>query len=153
MKYDPKSPASRRHLAAVLLQSLEDKGFIEEYNNPNALRRERVFYYPITSRPGMRVVIYSSLEGDIARESGKDAIRVALLYRSSRDNQERGIAREIRVNRTGEIQDVVARTFQRAHDAYMKAKNPERCPKCGAPFFTSKQGNQVCAEFCWKSRE
>jgi len=85
------------------------------------------------------------------REAGKDAIRVCAVYTSARTGKEKGIAKETRINRVGDIDDIVERAYVRMRSAYGSAMNPCRCPKCGSPTFMSKNKNQVCADLCWKT--
>ena len=131
-----------------LAKALEDKliscGFSRENLDE---RREKVYSRPIRST-GMHVVVYTSIVGDCVRFTGKDAIRVVGMYRNG--TIERGIISNTRVNRVGEINSIIERTYERMRLTWKKCNNVDLCRKCGAPKFTSKNGNKVCAEICWK---
>ena len=86
------------------------------------------------------------------RQSGKDAIRVCAIYKT-KDGNVRGLIKETRTHRTGNIEDIVGRMYQRMRDAYSAASTGEKCYRCGAPKFVAKSGKSVCAEICWKSNE
>lgn len=157
MQYDPLSPVSRQHLAALILDVLATAGFIEEWHDDAGdIVKERVFYRPVemadgTPVEGIRVLVYTSIVGDEVRDCGKDAIRVAAVYRSKRTGVERGIIKETRIHRVGDTDAICDRLLKRMRTVYGKARRPNRCPRCGAPMFTSKKGNDVCCDFCWKS--
>lgn len=154
MQYDPQTLSGRKYLAGMLLADLNTWGFIEEYHSATVvgdITLERVFYYPIPER-NLRVVVYTSIVDDAVREVGEDAIRVVLLYRAESDGQNRAIAKETRVHRTGEVDAICERVHERCRDAYQKgAGELERCPKCGAPMFQGKNKKKWCAEICWKN--
>jgi hypothetical protein len=149
--YDPESRSSRESLAIQLLAKLHECGFsLEKRPHTN----EAIYSREVDGTDGkIRVVVYTTVVNGrvpVARPTGKDAIRVCALY-SSRDGKERGIARERRVNRTGEISNIIDRTYTRMRAVYAAARTGVCCDRCGAPTFTSKSGNVVCADFCWKS--
>jgi hypothetical protein len=145
-KYDPESLTDRRVLATHLIEKLTDCGFTEEAM-PGT--KERVFTREVPTSPGMKVAVYTTVEGRAARACGKDAIRVVALYKTKAGTY-RGVGKDKRVNRTGEIVGIVERTHQRMRDMWLVAKAPTRC-HCGAPKFHSKAGHEVCADLCWKS--
>lgn len=145
--YDPTNPNSRKALATALLAKLTDCGFTEEAQ-PGC--NERIFSRDVGT--GIRVAVYTSIEGDAAREVATDAIRVSALY-NARDGQTRGVAKaEKRVNRVGNIEDIATRMHERMREVWKLAAHPDRCT-CGAPKFTSKKGNAVCADLCWMTLE
>jgi len=157
MLYDPLSPTSRQHLATCILDVLTNADFIEEWHDDTGdITKERVFYRPVTMSDGtlvdgVRVLVYTSIVIDECRDKGKDAIRVVAVYRSPRTGRERGIIKETRIHRVGDTDAICDRMLKRMRKVFGKARRPNRCPRCGAPMFTSKKGNEVCCDFCWKS--
>jgi hypothetical protein len=157
MQYDPLSPGSRQHLATCILDVLQTADFIEEWHDDTGdIVKERVFYRPVTMSDGtvvegVRVLVYTSIVGDEVRDVGKDAIRVTAVYRSRRTGLERGIIKETRIHRVGDTDAICDRLLKRMRKVFGKARRPNRCSRCGAPMFTSKNGNDVCCDFCWKS--
>jgi len=158
-KYNPESRSDRRELATSL-RALMTRSLFTEVSIPGT--NEQVFARDVPETDGkIRVLVYSTIERDEARKCGKDAIRVAAVYRS-RDGRERGIASgEKRVNRTGTIDAINDRVISRMRDAWRAVLTRTKC-HCGAPQFKSKVrtdkrtgrksgGNLVCADLCWKS--
>lgn len=145
MKYNPEQLQHRRLLAEKLTSMLEECGFkvVEGYS-------EKVFSRPVHTNTDISVLVYSSVFGREVALEGKDAIRVSVVYNSS--SKVRPLGKMKRVNRRGDIDDIVNRTRLRMRDAYKVGLNPEKC-HCGAPKFTSKKGNLVCAEACWTKNE
>lgn len=145
--YDPASGLHRRALALQLQAMLREAGFAHEPTRPG---REEVWArYP---HEQIALLVYTSIAGGAVRAKDADAIRVVAVYRA-RDGKERPIVREHRTFRTGTLGAVVDRTRDRMRDAWKAAARPGRCKRCGAPTFTSKAGNTVCAEICWKRSE
>lgn len=146
MKYLPESRDSRGNLASAVQAKLAECGFTKE-TVPGC--REEV--YSLVINRGIRVMVYTTIENGIVRSCGSDAIRVTAVYRGT-DGRDRGIAKaEKRVNRTGEIEDIVSRMYLRMREVWVLGNKAERC-SCGAPKFVSKAGNLVCAELCWTKR-
>jgi hypothetical protein len=156
MAYDPRNLADRRNLAAAVIKALHNADFMEEYVEDKGVK-ERVFTRAITGANNTRVAVYTGVvgEGDRAecRKVGADAIRVCVLYRSTRTDKEQGIIKTTRVHRTGEVEAVIERMLGRMREAWGKVSRNEHgtCPQCGAPTFVSKAKNTVCADFCWKT--
>lgn len=154
-KYNPDNAASRAALAASVTARLTEMGFSPFFDKR---WREVIYSRPVHTSPGVTVLVYTSCdragEGRVeARRVGRDAVRVCAVY-ATKDGKTRGLARaEKRVNRVGKIEDIVERMYQRAREVYGAAVNPCRCGSCGAPKFTSKGGNDVCADLCWLSDE
>ncbi|OHD18668.1 MAG: hypothetical protein A2Y38_19545 [Spirochaetes bacterium GWB1_59_5] len=147
--YNPLAPQDRLELAAALVLKLQECNFHLE-DRPGT--KERVYSRTVDGSPGIRVLVYTTVEGKQVREVGDDAIRVVAVY-TNKEGQERGIAKaEKRVHRTGEFQAIVDRTYARMREVYALAKQAEKCPSCGAPLFKSKKGNLVCADICWQRR-
>ncbi len=157
-KYDPQDRDSRRALADALLALFARAEFIE-VDMPNC--NERVFARVVPKTEGkVRVLIYSTIEGVLARGVGKDSIKVCAVYKGR--SGERGIvSADRRVNRVGEVDDIAERVIDRMRQCWKATKTCPRC-NCGAPQFKSKVrkakagrpasgGNNVCANFCWKT--
>lgn len=149
MTYNATLP-SRKQLASEITQKLTAMGFRPYYDGGT---KEVIYSRPVHTSPGVTVLVYTSCVphkgGIVARRKATDAIRVCAVY-TARNGETRGLARaEKRVNRVGQTADIVGRMYQRAREVYKAAMNPCRCGSCGAPLFTSKAGNDVCAELCW----
>lgn len=157
IKYDPRSTTHRRALADELLALFDRAVFTEVFIEGT---KERVFAREVPGTDGkMRVLVYSTIEGDKARSVAKDAIRVCAVYAGRAG--ERGIASgEKRVNRVGTTEAIAERVIERMRDCWRATKTASKC-SCGAPHFKSKVrksrdgkatgGNLVCADFHWKS--
>lgn len=141
--YNPQNPAHRASLGFHLLAKLRECGFAEE-----SAKGERVFSLHVKGQDRVRVKVYTSIVGDMARACGKDAIRVCAVY-TTQDGKDRGIVKVTRVNRVGNVGAIVERVYQRMRQVYARAGAPFTCKDCGAPTFVSKKGNTVCAEACW----
>ena len=160
--YDPKIPLLRQMLALSIVNKLEDCGFelltrVQKLHDRPELA-ERVYMRTVGDDDRMQVRVYTTVIGGEngtpfeVRKEGKDAIRVCATY-LTRNGKSKGITREARVNRTGNIDDIVDRMYQRMRSAYKTAHAGERCGNCGAAKFTAKSGNKVCAEICWQTDE
>lgn len=152
MSYDPNIETHRQVLAVEILTRLNTAGFVREPVKPGT--RELVFSRP-HKKPGVRVMVYTTIveNGGIpqVRQQGKDAIRVCALY-ASKSGRDFPVAKaEHRVFRTGEIDSIADRTIQRMRDVWSILNKSGCCQKCKAPLFTSKKGNDVCAELCFIS--
>lgn len=146
MKYLPESPASRETLAIMIQAEMRRCGFTRE-TVPGC--REEV--YSLVINRGIRVCVYTTIENGIVRSCGSDAIRVTAVYRGT-DGRDRGVAKaDSRVNRTGNLEDIVGRMYLRMREVWVLGNKAERC-SCGAPKFVSKAGNLVCAEICWTKK-
>ena len=145
MDYDPNRSEDRRRLAADMIDNLTAAGFALLVT-PYA---ERVFTRAVT--PDLDVSVWTSIVGSEARACGTDAIRVALVY-SAPGEERRGVARDVRVHRTGTIPRILARLEGRIARTAALAGEIPRCRECGAPTFESSKGARVCAALCWKPR-
>lgn len=149
MSYNPQSLQDRQMLARNLELMFAGAGFLLEDTESG----EDVYVRRLGERA--RIVVYSSIYKGAVRESGADAIRCMVLWTRT-DKQIRSLLKETRVNRTGKIDAIVARTLGRMRDAYATIREREkagmRCAKCGAPLFTSTKGNEVCVETCWVAK-
>jgi hypothetical protein len=150
MSYDPNIETHRQILAVELLTRLDTAGFTRESVQPGT--KELVFSRP-HNKSGIRVVVYTTIIEQRGipqvREHGADAIRACALY-TTRDGNTRPVAKaDHRVFRTGEIPAIADRTIQRLRDVWKAVGTSGCCKGCGAPLFTSKKGNDVCAELCF----
>lgn len=149
MIYNPCSVADRRTLAQAIQAMLEAAGFVKQQGTG-----EDVYAYNYPKIKNTQIVVYSSIENGVARGDGQDAIRVSALY-TTQQGTKRGLFKDVRVNRTGEIEGIVERTKQRMRNAYAELNKKAVkgcCSKCGAPLFLSKNKNEVCAEACWTKK-
>lgn len=153
MKYNPVLEIHRRTLAISLIDRLENVGFdrCERLEGTYGDMSEAVYAKQVTGRH--IVAVYTSCNQRTgaweARNSGKDAIRVAALY-IMKDGNTRGLSKFKRINRTGKINDIVHRVLQRVEDAEKVGNNPMICEKCGSTKFLTKAGAYCCVDFCWK---
>ena len=150
--YNPESRSSRQELAVELLNKMSETGFAYELI-PGT--HEAVFSRPVDGKPGIRVLVYTSVEqgptGPETRGVGADAIRVCAVYRNKK-GQDRGLAKaEARVNRVGQVEDIATRTHERMRSVWGIARQGTSCSACGAPMFLSKKKNLVCADTCWSA--
>lgn len=144
--YDPDSDDDRCELARRLIQRLQGAGFAER---PVTGGHEQVYEREIDKRPGLWVLVYSTIVDGQVRALARDAIRAGLMYKPRSGGRERGLGSFQRVFRTGTMDAICDRTIERMRDAWRSAWQLERCSKCDAPKFKSKANNQVCAELCW----
>ncbi len=156
--YDPTSPASRRALATAILECLAGMKASERPNIPSGQERQiarRIRLKDGSFSRNLQVVVYTTIVGDAVRDVGKDAIRVALLYKckpSAEHPQGRviGIGSETRVNRVGRICDIVSRMCERWDNIEKSIDTLDCCHSCGAPRIMSKRTkNMYCADMCW----
>lgn len=145
--YQPENESDRCALATAIRQKLDECRFIQAYTSPNT---ELIYVIPVGDT-GMIVKVFTSIVGDQVRFVGADAIRVVGVFEQG--DCSKGIVSETRVNRVGEISDIVQRMYERMKNVYRDCNNVERCKKCGAPKFRSKAGNLVCAAICWTSNK
>jgi len=151
-KYDPSSQEDRIELAQNILRSLHDRGF--EYKSGGGPSAELVFEK--VNERGLCIHVFTTIvetaRGNEVRALGKDAIRVILSYIKN-DGVLRGLGKERRVFRTGDIPGVIQRLNDRIDQTVARSNSPESCEKCGAPKFESKSGNLVCSEICWDNQD
>jgi len=168
-KYNADDATSRTELATKLKERLGEAGFkLSEDRTRDPGRtysgfkgREEVFVFQHRKDPGLEVQVFTSIvSGGEVRSKGADAIRVCLVYKNKAKQEKADHAEakqydlgsECRVNRTGNIDDIVDRTVERARDAYKRANDVDRCRDCSAPMALSKQGKHFCSEVCWTKR-
>jgi hypothetical protein len=143
MAYNPQSLQDRRSLGQSLISTLSEKGFT--LSNPDGVG-ESIYHFPLKrngAETGFNIVIYTSIVNGVARGDGEDAIRVTLEWRDT------PISKTTRVNRTGEIGEIVERTLQRGRDLFSSLPKVSYCNTCRAPKAVSKAGNLYCAARCW----
>jgi hypothetical protein len=170
--YDPEVTILRQMLALSIIEKLEECGFeLCDPVDPRPTKTtrwskrtgwaptvERVYTRNITPDGRVKVKVFSTvIEGSDGspvdvRERGEDAIRVCATYRTN-SGEERGLVKVTRVHRTGDIEDIVDRMYQRMRKVWKAAASGPRCSNCDAPMFTTKKGNQCCAEICWKTED
>lgn len=160
--YDPRHPLLRSMLALSIVNRLDEAGFVEaniEEERSSTFSTEysvveKVYCRDVDGAENCTIKVYTTVVGGYGdrmlevRASGKDAIRVCLVYKA-KDGRTRGLSKERRVNRTGDIDAIVERMVVRMRDAWRTAKTGKRCSKCGAPKFVTKAGGLACAEICW----
>lgn len=171
VKYDPENPAHRKELADKMKEKLSAAGFKlstdrtrdpgRRYGQSGWKGKEEVWVFNHRKDPGLEVQVFTSItDGGSVRSKGADAIRVCLVYKNkakqqnpeSEEARQYGLGSECRVHRTGDIDDIIERTVERARDAYKRANEVERCRHCGAPMATSKAGKKFCSEVCWTKK-
>lgn len=144
--YDHESASDRQALAAAIRDKLKECNFQLEPTSPD---REMTYVLPV-KQTGMVVRVYTSIVGNQVRTVGTDAIRIAGVF--ERGEISRGIVSEKRVNRVGEIVEIVERMYQRMRSVYASCNSAQTCKKCGAPLFLSRANNLVCAAICWVNK-
>ena len=143
--------------AELRANTAKKKDYAKSKGNTRRARRSRYsFAEPIeikeevwersTPNPRMIIRVYTTIVNNQVRGEGKDAIRVNLLWKIGTESQ--ALDTEKRVNRTGNISEIIKRTRDRMRNAYTMGAKLERC-HCGAPKFESKAKNKVCADLCW----
>ena len=143
MKYNPRSEKDREVLANSIKDKLVQCGFVVQTSD-----YEELVYARNVAETGSKVLVFTSIgktSGSV-RIVGSDAIRVCGV-----DVEDRGVSKSKRVNRTGQIDDIVERMYQRMRSSYLETLKAFdiKCKKCGANTFLSKKGNRVCSKVCW----
>ena len=111
----------------AFIEALESKGFTPD---PEAYG-ELVYVRQHHRDPTMYVKIFTSMPlhaGD-ARGKGEDAIRVLLIFKNPKTNKGGCLYKAARVYRTGSQDAVIARTFERAREAYGEANKRSKASK------------------------
>lgn len=144
MTYSPEILADRRALGEALIGRLEEAGFRPM---PDA-KGEIVYQRQVIARSWVRIYTTIPVGGRAVRPLAKDAIRVCGVYDG--EDRSRGLVSQRRVFRVGDISGIVERTVERAREVWRTINKVTRCGQCGAPTFTSKKGNEVCAALCWQ---
>lgn len=143
--FDPTCKMHRTFLANDVKVLLLGLGF-QPVTRPGAT--ELVFEKASTRLPGVRMMVFTTIQNDEVRGIGKDSIKVCTVY-TAKDGRTKGLGKERRVHRTGDITAIAPRVKDRIKSAAADINSCPSCEKCGAPMFKSKKGNMVCAEICW----
>jgi hypothetical protein len=147
--YDPNLKILRELLALSIINRLDEAGFTESGFDDKT--KEKVYSRNI-SGTNIDVKVYTTVVGMEVRGSGKDAIRVCATYKTKSGSQ-KGIVKSSRVNRHGNIEDIVERMISRMRKTWRSAQTGKKCLKCGAPTFVAKSGKDTCAEICWLTED
>lgn len=111
---------------------------------------ELVLSRPSARLKGVEILVYTTIVGEAVRPMGVDAIRVCAVFTPSEDGKNgRGILKERKVLRTGEITEIPGRVVARIKDIAGELNDLKHCNNCGAPGLVSKKGNMYCADACW----
>ena len=143
--FDPTCRMHRTFLANDVKVLLLGLGF-QPYARPGTT--ELVFWKDSARIPGVKMLVYTTIQNDEVRGNGKDSIKVCTVYMKA-DGSVRGLGSERRVHRTGDITRIAPRVKDRIKEAAADLNGRACCPHCSAPMFKSKKGNMVCAELCW----
>lgn len=147
MDYDPKNPAHRIALAMDIKAILLGLGFTPL----NILGvRELVMVKRSRRLSGVEMRVFTSIVGDGVREVGGDSIKVCTVF-TARDGKTKGITKDRRVFRTGQIEEIPARIKERIKSAAEDLNEAPTCG-CGAPKLKSKKGNMYCLDRCWEAQ-
>ena len=97
--FDPGCKMHRAFLANDVRVTLLGLGF-KPYARPGAT--ELVFEKASSRLAGVKMMVYTTIQGDEVRGIGKDSIKVCTVY-MAKDGHTRGLGKERRVHRTGDI--------------------------------------------------
>ena len=148
MAYDSASINDRKHLASKIRDTLFNRGFDknslhEEFNSKECI-------YGKLIKNNIVICVFTTIEYGECRPKGDDAIRVVGFYVTKVGDLRALSKAEKRLFRTGTIQSICTRLVERVEEVENNVNKPTLC-RCGAPMFTSKKGNTVCTELCWKN--
>ena len=156
MIYDPQNQESRVDLANSIESYFDFSNWIMKEDRETGVM-ERVYSFQLRSYDKsipVRIKIYTSIDlrSGECRTVGADAIRICAVRRYD-DGSVRGFMKHRRVNRTGQIHNIISRMDSKIRtvqiEALKKWSNPVYCSSCGAPTFVSKSGRDVCSKLCW----
>ena len=142
MKYNHEEYGHRWALATEVKMAVMGMGF-----SPKAIpgTAELVLARSSARLRGVEVLVYTTIVGEAVRPMGVDAIRVCAVLNTS-DGRSRGILKERKVLRTGEITEIPVRVTDRVKDIVDELNELPHCNNCGAPGLVSKKGNLYCAD-------
>jgi hypothetical protein len=145
MKYNHEEYGHRWALGTEVKMAVMGMGF-----SPKAIpgTAELVLARSSARLRGVEVLVYTTIVGEAVRPMGVDAIRVCAVINTS-DGRSRGILKERKVLRTGEITEIPVRVTDRVKDIVDELNELPHCNGCGAPGLISKKGNLYCADACW----
>ena len=147
MKYNHEEYGHRWALATEVRMAVLGLGF-----TPKAIpgTNELVLTKPSGRLKGVEVLVYTTIVGEAVRPMGVDAIRVCAVFNPTDETKRgRGILKERKVLRTGEITEIPGRVVERIKDIAGELNDLKHCNSCGAPGLVSKKGNMYCADACW----
>lgn len=145
MDYDPNNSFHRKALALDLKATLLGLGLVPE-ERPGT--RELVFGRPSSRLARTHLRVYTSIVDDEVRDIGSDSIKVCVTFDRT-DGATRGVLREARVFRTGQIEEIPGRLVSRIEGAIKELKALPACTRCGSPVLVAKTGKPYCADACW----
>ena len=147
MKYNPRQIEHRKALADKVKSKLNECGFSEAKTDYG-----EIVYFREVAGTDCKVIVFTSIakKSNMMRIVGSDAIRICSI-----DEYQRGVTKDKRVNRTGNVDDIVERMYQRMRSSYGDTLQAHKikCKKCGANTFLSKKGNRVCSDLCWNKNK
>ena len=145
MDYDPSSFNHRTALAMDIQATLLGLGFTRmEIPGTN----EDVYGRTSTRIRGVEMRIYTSIVGGEVRDVGGDSIKVCAVYGMA-DGSTRGLMKERRVFRTGQLEEIAGRVKDRIRLVALDINGVQAC-RCGGPIGKSKAGKDYCMALCWK---
>jgi hypothetical protein len=145
MDYDPANFNHRTALAMDIQATLLGLGFTR-MEIPGT--REDVYSRSSTRIRGVEMRIYTSIAGGEVRDVGGDSIKVCAVYGMA-DGSTRGLMKERRVFRTGQLEEIAERVKDRIRLVALDINGVQTC-RCGGPIGKSKAGKDYCMALCWK---
>ena len=145
MDYDPNNSGHRTALATDIRATLTGLGFTRKDLGPDT--REEVYARSSTRIRGVEMRIYTSIVGGEVRDVGGDSIKVCAVYGMA-DGSTRGLMKERRVFRTGQLEEIPGRIKDRIVKVAADRNAAQICG-CGAPKLLSKAGKLYCGDRCW----
>jgi hypothetical protein len=146
MVYDPTNINHRTALAMDIQATLLGLGFARK--DLGAGTREEVYFRNSTRIRGVEMRIYTSIVGGEVRDVGGDSIKVCAVYGMA-DGSTRGLMKERRVFRTGQLEEIAGRVKDRIRLVALDINGVPTC-RCGGPMGKSKAGKDYCMALCWK---
>jgi|LakMenEpi03Aug12_release.lakeMendotaPanAssembly.Ray.scaffolds.fasta_scaffold590343_2 hypothetical protein len=146
MDYDPTNINHRTALAMDIQATLLGLGFARK--DLGAGTREEVYFRNSTRIRGVEMRIYTSIVGGEVRDVGGDSIKVCAVYGMA-DGSTRGLMKERRVFRTGQLEEIAGRVKDRIRLVALDINGVPTC-RCGGPMGKSKAGKDYCMALCWK---
>ena len=145
MDYDPNNAFHRKALALNIRATLLSMGLVPE-ERPGT--REMVFSRTSSRLARTQLRVYTSIVDDEVRDLGSDSIKVCVTFDRT-DGGTRGVLREARVFRTGQLEEIPDRLVNRIQGAIKELKALQACTRCGSPVLVAKTGKPYCADACW----
>jgi len=145
MDYDPANFNHRTALAMDIQATLLGLGFTR-MEIPGT--REDVYSRTSARVRGVEMRIYTSIVGGEVRDVGGDSIKVCAVYKME-DGSARGLMKERRVFRTGQLEEIAGRVKDRIRLVAGDINGVQIC-RCGGPIGKSKAGKDYCMALCWK---